>query len=281
LPMLDEQAGFVEGETYSRRDDIHARFDGQRQGGISTPSDHPFVFIFTGSEGEKHGYRDGWHPEENVFLYTGEGQRGDMTFVRGNRAIRDHSADGRDILLFEALGKGKPVRFMGRFACQSWDTFREEDTDGVERESIQFHLIKVGSEVQIDTGDVPAKSAAKSLEDLRRRAREASLPTQAPDWREAKTAYRRRSQAVKDYVLARAKGLCELTGTPAPFQTRAGEPYLEVHHTRRLSDDGPDDPRHVAAICPAVHREIHYGENGDALNRELIKKLATIEPPSK
>ncbi len=46
---------------------------------------------------------------------------------------------------------------------------------------------------------------------------------------------------------------------------------------RALSDDGPDDPRWVAAITPTVHREIHYGEGGDDLNRRLKEKLKKIE----
>ena len=82
---------------------------------------------------------------------------------------------------------------------------------------------------------------------------------------------------MKDYVLARANGICELTGERAPFRTKLGAPYLEVHHTRRLSDEGPDDPRWVAAITPTLHREIHYGEHGEELNRRLQEKLRLIE----
>ena len=39
-------------------------------------------------------------------LYTGEGQRGDMDFVRGNLAIRDHVANGKDLHLFEYVQTG-------------------------------------------------------------------------------------------------------------------------------------------------------------------------------
>lgn len=268
---------FQDGQNYSRRKDIHDVFGGQRQGGISTPSAYPVIFIFTGESGEQHGYADGWR-DGDVFLYTGEGQRGDMQFRGGNRAIRDHSTDGKELLLFQALGKSRPVRFMGRFSCQSWDTFRGLDSDGKQRECIQFHLVKV---------DVPAvnpapcllpMNSAANLHELRAKAIAAAKPAQSKQWYDAKQAYRKRSQAVRDYVLARANGRCELTGRPAPFVTTSGAPYLEVHHTRRLSDDGPDDPRFVAAICPTIHREIHFGENGQALNKKLIELLKTIEP---
>ena len=90
--IVDEPSGLVDttfevGQTYNRRQDIHDEFGGQQQGGISTPT-APFIFLFTGEMGEQYGYEDGW--SDGVFLYVGEGQRGDMEFVRGNKAIRGH-----------------------------------------------------------------------------------------------------------------------------------------------------------------------------------------------
>jgi 5-methylcytosine-specific restriction protein A len=70
---------FVIGRIYNRRRDIHGRYDGQRQGGISTPANHPIIFAFTGTSGAKHGYADAW-TADGTFRYFGEGQEGDMTF---------------------------------------------------------------------------------------------------------------------------------------------------------------------------------------------------------
>src|SRR4051794_26028499 len=103
---------FEVGRTYSRRRDIHQRFGGQERGGIATPSSVPFVFLFTGESGSEFGYRDSWR-EDGTFAYTGEGQRGDMEFVRGNRAIRDHVQDGKDLLLFEATLRPGLYRYIG------------------------------------------------------------------------------------------------------------------------------------------------------------------------
>ena len=267
---------FIEGQDYSRVDDIHKHFGGQRYGGISTPQGQPYIFIFTGKSGEQHGYEDGWQ-DEGVFLYTGEGQVGDMKFQGGNAAIRDHDLNGKELLLFQALGKSKPVRFLGRFACQSWDRFRGPDREGNDRECIQFHLVKRAMKADADALADTLPPKGTTLDELRQRALAAARPIQTRSWREAPVSYRNRSRAVRDYVLMRADGKCELTGKPAPFTTRSGEPYLEVHHTRRLSDDGPDDPRYVAAICPTIHREIHFGERGEALNAELVKRLQEIE----
>jgi 5-methylcytosine-specific restriction protein A len=68
---------FVEGRVYRRRE-IHEQFGGQRQGGISTPSSLPAIFLFTGRGGTAHGYVDGW-TAEGTYLYYGEGQRGGTT----------------------------------------------------------------------------------------------------------------------------------------------------------------------------------------------------------
>lgn len=272
---------FEEGAEYSRRNDIHGVFGGQQQGGISTPKGHPYVFIFTGKSGTQYGYEDGWHESEGVFLYTGEGQIGDMSFRAGNQAILNHVKNGKELLLFETLGKSKPVRFTGKFVCQSWDTFRGPDRDNNERKCIRFHLIPeteiAGQPTSPDT-DQPKLGNSPTLEDLRHRALDAAVPQQSKNWGAAGRSYRARSKAVKDYVLARANGVCELTGRPAPFLTKSGQPYLEVHHIHRLSDDGPDDPRFVAAVCPAVHREIHFGEHGERLNEKLLEVIEAKEP---
>jgi HNH endonuclease len=49
--------------------------------------------------------------------------------------------------------------------------------------------------------------------------------------------------------------------SPAPFLTTTGEPYLEPHHIRRLSDGGLDDPRWIAALCANCHRRAHHAND--------------------
>lgn len=102
------------GALYSRREDIHGRYSGQERGGISTPPNSPFVFLFTGEAGVRHGYTDRWD-DDNIFHYFGEGQVGDMQYVRGNRAIRDHLRNNKRLLIFQSMGHRKPYRFWGEF----------------------------------------------------------------------------------------------------------------------------------------------------------------------
>jgi hypothetical protein len=68
-----------------------------------------------------------------------------------------------------------------------------------------------------------------------------------------------RSPIVVAATLKRADGFCEKCGDAAPFASRAtGEPYLEVHHIKRLADSGDDHPSNAIALCPNCHRELHH-----------------------
>ena len=277
IAHITELARFKLGQEYSRQKDIHRVFGGQQQGGISTPAEQPFVFIFTGKSGEEFGYEDGWQ-DDGVFLYTGEGQVGDMQMSGGNKSIIEHAEQGKELLLFEATGKGKPYLFRGKLACQSWDEQKGKDRNGDLRKTIRFHLVPEETTQVTEFGaieyEVPKN---KSLSELKDKALSASKVGKESSWKSAPKEYRKRSKAVKDYVFARANGVCELTGKPAPFERKDGTPYLEAHHTRRISDDGPDHPRWVGAISPDVHREIHFGKNGDRLNKRLKEILGELE----
>jgi 5-methylcytosine-specific restriction protein A len=276
--MARDVKKFEVGQVYNRRDNIHANFGGQAQGGISTPTGVPCIFLFTGESGEQYGYKDDW-TEESVFLYTGEGQVGDMEFVRGNRAVRDHVSKGKGLLLFRLLGKGKGYRYLGEFQCASWEYRHGPDAKNKMRKVIVFHL------VPLDEGNKPEVSnegalSQLSLEQLRDRALRASRESPQGESKEARRLYYQRSAVVRTYVLSRANGHCESCKEAAPFLRQDGTPYLEPHHTRRLSDGGPDDPRWVAGICPTCHRRIHHGQDGQQINDALQKYLLQAEARS-
>ena len=88
-----------------RRTALHDRFGGRRQGGISPSKVSDNVFVFTDAQkGLLHGYvYDGWR-DDGLYHYTGEGQVGDQSMVQGNRTIRDHRDEGRDLHLFDVSG---------------------------------------------------------------------------------------------------------------------------------------------------------------------------------
>ena len=69
-----------------------------------------------------------------------------MGFVRGNRAIRDHVEDGKDLLLFEATEQSGMYRFLGCYACGGWTNIDAPDRDGANRIAIVFRLISISAE---------------------------------------------------------------------------------------------------------------------------------------
>lgn len=128
---------FEKDKIYRRRD-LHDLYGGQEQGGISTPQKHPFIMLFTGEGGEQYGYAD--RPtKDGGFLYVGEGRRGDMTFKRGNRAIRDHVSNGKDLHLFEYVEKGQ-VRYRGSMVYMGHRLESGRDQEGRRRQTIVFEL---------------------------------------------------------------------------------------------------------------------------------------------
>ena len=133
-------ADFEIGTTY-RRKELHDKYGGQRQGGISTPANHTMIFLFTGASGEAHGYKDGWQSDDS-FWYYGEGQRGDMEFTRGNKAIVNHSESQKSIHLFESLGSGQ-VRYLGEFHCEGHHESQAPDSWGNIRKAIIFELRQI------------------------------------------------------------------------------------------------------------------------------------------
>lgn len=150
---------FVPGQLY-RRTELHNQYGGQRQGGISTPAKAPFVMLITGESGKQHGYRDEW-TEDGHFNYTGEGQIGDMKFVAGNRAIRDHEAGGKTLHLFEQDKKDKRyLRYLGEMKFTGHHMEQRPDTKHSLRQAIVFHLRPVEGTV----ADTPTLEAVLAPE---------------------------------------------------------------------------------------------------------------------
>ncbi|MBN8860942.1 MAG: hypothetical protein J0H29_21300, partial [Sphingobacteriales bacterium] len=125
-----------------QRSTIHDSYGGSRQSGISVSATHPYIFIFSGTTGHKHGYKDQWE-NENVFSYTGEGQTGNMNFVKGNLALLEHKKNNKSIFLFEYVAKGF-VQYKGELELIDYDFFTGPDREGKERNAIKFFFKKKG-----------------------------------------------------------------------------------------------------------------------------------------
>lgn len=138
---------FIPNRIYNRRVDIHAVYGGNWQSGICPSANYPYIFIFSGKSGHQHGYRDGWD-NPNIFSYTGEGQVGDMKFVKGNLALRDHIKNGKRVFLFESETRGY-VKFIGEIEFFDADYFETHDTSGNLRIGIKFFFKRKGAYIPI------------------------------------------------------------------------------------------------------------------------------------
>jgi hypothetical protein len=128
-----------------RRTELHTRYGGSGQSGISPSRTTPNILVFTDPRsGERHGYFDQWAPDDS-FHYTGEGQRGDQTMTRGNLAIRSHRADGRALRVFQ--GAAGTVQYVGQFVIDELEPFTittaPSTNDGPARQVIRFHLLPI------------------------------------------------------------------------------------------------------------------------------------------
>ena len=146
-----------------KRSQLHDAFGGNRQGGIASCVKADIVFLFTGETGEQYGYSDGW--DGDYFIYTGEGQTGDMVFARGNSAVRDHEQNGKRLILMQTT-QPTFVKVVGEFACVDYEFFEAPDKDNMSRRAIRFVLETV------DKSDVRAPETAGS-----RSKRRYKLPT--------------------------------------------------------------------------------------------------------
>jgi 5-methylcytosine-specific restriction protein A len=271
---------FVAGEEIKRRE-LHSRFGGNQQGGMSPCPKAGVILLFTSPHGDLYGYEDRFQAD-GMFWYTGEGQVGEMKFVRANRALRDHETEGHRVLLFEQTRKGY-VRFVTEVRYAGHHMEFRLDRNRQQRLAIVFHLealetrgMPESTARSIDEVEVlkPSSLAHMSLDELRLRA--LSSASSSSDTRHRIVAVQNRAEAIRQYALKRASGVCESCCQPAPFHSKKG-PYLEVHHLHRLSDGGPDHPDSVAAICPNCHREIHAGIDGSIKNDRLVQSVRRRE----
>ena len=152
---------FLPDKIYNRRSDIHGIYGGNWQSGICPSSKFPFIFIFSGSSGKQHGYKDNW-VNSNVFSYTGEGQDGDMKFSKGNLALRDHLKNGKRVFLFESIGSGM-VKFVTEVEFFDADYFDTHDTKGINRIAIKFFFKRKGAYLPLQVSSFNALVAKDNI----------------------------------------------------------------------------------------------------------------------
>jgi hypothetical protein len=133
-----------------RRKDLHLKYGGIPQGGMSPSRISPNIFLFTDAEaGPQHGYRDGWN-EDGLFHYTGMGQHGNQRMIMGNRALLNHKRERRAVRLFQ--GSRGVVTYVGEFELDSEQPYYKKRApstgNGPLRTVFVFRLRPLGSPVR-------------------------------------------------------------------------------------------------------------------------------------
>lgn len=136
----------IPGQRIVRRN-LHDKYGGVRQGGISPSSATANIFLFFDRDQAKsHGYTiDDWDTQDDaIFEYSAEGQSGDQDFSRYNKSVLDHRDSKKSLRLFEGV-RGN-VEYIGEFelADPKFRIKRSVGRDGIERNAIVFRLRLVG-----------------------------------------------------------------------------------------------------------------------------------------
>ena len=137
--QLKDPSDLSPNQVYPRRA-LHDAFEGQRQGGISTPKAFPIVMLFSGAQGAQYGYADEWSEDRQIFRYTGEGQQGDMKLRAGNLAIKEHALHGKGLLVFAKAKERGSVQYQGDFEYVDFEWIEAPDVNGNPRKAIRFIL---------------------------------------------------------------------------------------------------------------------------------------------
>ncbi|WP_142807120.1 HNH endonuclease [Stenotrophomonas maltophilia] len=217
---------FEVGALYNRQKQIHGVFGGQQQGGISTPKEHPLVIAFTGEAGVSHGYHDFWDDDE-VFHYFGEGQVGDMKYVAGNRAIGEHVRDGKTLVVFQMMGKGRPYRYLGRFMCQSsYVQPGMPDREGQPRSAIVFRLRSLEASLGLAASESDQAEIDAAIDDV------GATSTRR------ETEVRTKQRLFRERLIGVEKG-CRLTGIEDLRFLRAShiKPWADSTHSERIDGE--------------------------------------------
>jgi hypothetical protein len=130
------------------RKEIHDRFGGVREGGISPVLDKSKnIMIFSHPRANaENGYEPDVWLDDDTFLYCGEGPSGDQQMVRYNKSVLQHAEKDKILRVFD--GTRGEVTYKGAFALDAEIPWLHKDSigfDGNPRKVIMFRMLRVNS----------------------------------------------------------------------------------------------------------------------------------------
>jgi len=199
-----------------------------------------------------------------------------------NRIDADGIAPHRKNHTFELLhdGKGYPPLAVLAFALEHENdevipagALRGEDSSNEFRllRSAGFSISRIHREGQAED-EIQKEAHSRSAQPI-----DENAGSDRPEKRSSEVTQYDRDQNVVRAVLQRANGLCDGCRRESGFIRKStGEPYLEVHHIKFLSDGGPDRAWNAVALCPNCHRRCHYADDREAFNDSLYEKVDAV-----
>lgn len=207
-------------------------------------------------------YHDRWI--NNVFHYTGTGQKGDQTKDTGpNKILAESNSNEVSVYLFS---KDKPNvnTYVGQVVLVE-DPYNETQLD-VEKKPRLVWVFPL----RTASGDGPLVISKEDFESKQEKARKkaarlsddelklrAQNSSRKPGTRITNSVSYERDEYVAQYAKRRAKGICQLCENQAPFVGKDNQPYLETHHIVWLSRGGQDSVDNTVALCPNCHKKMH------------------------
>lgn len=117
--------------------------------GINVTDDAIILISSLIKDGMRYTYHD--HFDVNGdFIYSGEGQNGDQTMTRGNRAIVEAAQNNKKIIL---IIKASPTEYMPQGEYYLVEYTVEDDTgeDGEQRKEYKFRLRKMSASISLNS----------------------------------------------------------------------------------------------------------------------------------
>ena len=227
------------------------------------------------SDHTKGLYEDKWFGD--TLHYTGMGKKGDQDInASQNRTLNESNTNGVDVFLFEVFESNKYI-YRGQVKLSETPyQEKQKDEDGILR-NVWVFPVKVVDNHEVTIEKEIIDNNYKKKEKKAKRLSDAEIEEKAKESQSTKISVRtttsqtyERNAYVTEYAKRRAKGICQLCNTPAPFKNKLGEPYLETHHIEWLSKGGADIIANTVALCPNCHKKMHIVDSIE--DREYLKK---------
>lgn len=121
--------------------------------GINVTDDAIILISSLIKDGARYTYHD--HFDVNGdFIYSGEGQNGDQTMNRGNRAIVEAAQNNKKIIL---IIKASPTEYMlqGEYYLVEYTVEDDTGEDGEQRKEYKFRLRKMSASISLNSAKCP------------------------------------------------------------------------------------------------------------------------------